>query len=67
LHIQLLTENVRYEYILLMRLRLQGKEGVVVVMTQQAILITHYPDHVQPGQATNTVEQLGDYLVGVGY
>ena len=45
----------------------QGKSGVVVVKTQQAILITHYPETVQPGQATNTVEQLGDYLIGVGY
>lgn len=35
--------------------------------TQQAILVTHYPESVQPGTATNTVEQLGDYLIGVGY
>ncbi|CAF9919582.1 MAG: profilin, required for normal timing of actin polymerization in response to thermal stress [Alectoria fallacina] len=46
---------------------LQGKEGIVIVKTQQAILVAHYPETVQPGQATNTVEQLGDYLIGVGY
>jgi len=45
----------------------QGKEGVVIVKTQQAVLVTHYPETVQPGQATNTVEQLGDYLNGLGY
>jgi hypothetical protein len=46
---------------------LQGKEGVLIVKTTQAILVAHYPEHVQPGQATNVVEQLGDYLVSVGY
>ncbi|KAF2841112.1 Profilin/allergen [Patellaria atrata CBS 101060] len=46
---------------------LQGKEGIVIVKTTQAILVTHYPEHVQPGSAANTVEQLGDYLISVGY
>jgi len=45
----------------------KGREGIVIVKTQQAILVTHYPETVQPGQATTTVEQLGDYLIGVGY
>ncbi|KAI4156091.1 MAG: hypothetical protein LQ341_000066 [Variospora aurantia] len=45
----------------------KGKEGVVIVKTQQAILVAHYPESVQPGAAANTVEQLGDYLIGVGY
>lgn len=45
----------------------QGREGVVIVKTTKAILVTHYPETVQPGAAANTVEQLGDYLVGVGY
>ncbi|KAL9001067.1 MAG: hypothetical protein Q9188_005545 [Gyalolechia gomerana] len=45
----------------------KGKEGVVIVKTQQAILVAHYPESVQPGAATNTVEQLGDYLLSVGY
>ncbi|KAL1618365.1 profilin, required for normal timing of actin polymerization in response to thermal stress [Diplodia seriata] len=45
----------------------QGKEGLVIVKTTQAILVTHYPETVQPGAAANTVEQLADYLIGVGY
>lgn len=46
---------------------LQGREGVVIVKTAKAILVTHYPETVQPGVAANTVEQLGDYLISVGY
>lgn len=46
---------------------IQGKEGVVIVKTTQAILVTHYSETTQPGAAANTVEQLGDYLIGVGY
>jgi profilin len=49
------------------RCNMQGKEGVVIVKTKQAILITHYPETVQPGVAAATVEKLGDYLTGVGY
>lgn len=45
----------------------QGREGLVIVKTTQAILVTHYPETVQPGSAANTVEQLGDYLISVGY
>ena len=45
----------------------QGKEGVVIVKTTLAILVAHHPDNVQSGAAANTVEQLGDYLIGVGY
>ncbi|PIA98349.1 Profilin, partial [Cercospora beticola] len=45
----------------------KGREGVVLVKTTQAILVTHYPETVQPGSAANTVEQLGDYLIKVGY
>ncbi|TKA46008.1 hypothetical protein B0A55_12354 [Friedmanniomyces simplex] len=45
----------------------KGREGVVIVKTTQAILVTHYPESVQPGVAANTVEQLGDYLIKVGY
>lgn len=48
-------------------LELQGREGVVLVKTTQAILVTHYPESVQPGAAANTVEQLADYLIKVGY
>jgi len=45
----------------------KGREGVVLVKTTQAILVTHYPETVQPGAAANTVEQLADYLIKVGY
>jgi profilin len=45
----------------------QGKEGIVCVKTAQAIIVAHYPDTVQPSEATVAVEKLGDYLVGVGY
>ncbi|KAK7554766.1 profilin-domain-containing protein [Phyllosticta citricarpa] len=45
----------------------KGKEGLVIVKTTQAILVTHYPESVQPGAAANTVEQLADYLISVGY
>jgi len=45
----------------------KGKEGVIIVKTKQALLITHYPETVQPGVAANTVEKLGMYLSSVGY
>ncbi|KAF2766460.1 profilin [Teratosphaeria nubilosa] len=45
----------------------KGREGVVIVKTTQALLVAHYPETVQPGAAANTVEQLADYLIGVGY
>ena len=45
----------------------KGKEGIIIVKTLQAILVAHYPESVQPGNASTTVEQLGDYLIGVGY
>ena len=46
---------------------MQGKEGVMIVKTKQALLIAHYPETVQPGEAATTVEKLGDYLIGLGY
>jgi len=45
----------------------KGREGVVIVKTTQALLVTHYPESVQPGVAANTTEQLGDYLIKMGY
>jgi profilin len=45
----------------------KGKEGIVVVKTKQAILVAHYPETVQPGEAATVVERLADYLIGVGY
>ncbi|KAI1852442.1 hypothetical protein JX265_011075 [Neoarthrinium moseri] len=44
-----------------------GRTGVVVVKTKQAILVGHYGENVQAGNATQTVEALADYLIKVGY
>ncbi|KAK2812317.1 hypothetical protein FQN49_008377 [Arthroderma sp. PD_2] len=44
-----------------------GKTGIIIVKTKMALLLAHYPETIQPGAATNTVETLADYLVGVGY
>jgi len=43
------------------------KHGIVCVKSNQAVLIAHYPEGVQAGQANTTVEKLADYLIGVGY
>ncbi len=45
----------------------QGKEGLVVAKTKQAVLIAHHPETVQTNGCVNTVETLADYLIGVGY
>ena len=45
----------------------QGKTGLIIVKTTQALLITHYPDGVTDQQAATAVERLGDYLISVGY
>jgi len=45
----------------------QGKTGVVVTKTKQALIIAHHPDTTTTQACTTTVENLGDYLVGVGY
>jgi len=45
----------------------KGAEGLVIVRTKQAILLAHYPEGIQPGEATKIVEQLADYLISVGY
>ncbi|ORY63206.1 profilin [Pseudomassariella vexata] len=44
-----------------------GKTGIVVVKTKQAVLVAHYGENVQPGNAVQTVEALADYLIKVGY
>ncbi|RYP81255.1 hypothetical protein DL769_002085 [Monosporascus sp. CRB-8-3] len=45
----------------------QGRTGIVVVKTKQAILVGHYGENVQAGNAAQTVEALADYLIKVGY
>lgn len=45
----------------------QGREGVVIVKTKQAILIAHYGEAMIAGNSTTTVESLADYLIKLGY
>ncbi|CAD0013784.1 unnamed protein product [Aureobasidium pullulans] len=45
----------------------QGREGVVIVKTKQAILIAHYGESMIAGNSATTVEQLADYLIKSGY
>ncbi len=48
-------------------LHLQGKSGIAVVKTKQAILVGHYPENVQAGNATTVIEALADYMISTGY
>jgi len=43
------------------------KSGVHVCLTKQAIIVGRYSDPVTGGEAAKVVENLGDYLTGVGY
>ncbi|KAJ5861003.1 uncharacterized protein N7529_008313 [Penicillium soppii] len=45
----------------------KGKEGVCVVKSSQSIVIAHYPETVQPGEAASIVRQLAEYLTSIGY
>ncbi|KAI1093633.1 Profilin/allergen [Rostrohypoxylon terebratum] len=45
----------------------QGRTGVVVVKTKQAVIFGHYGEAQQVGNATQTVEALADYLIKAGY
>ncbi|OIW32408.1 Profilin/allergen [Coniochaeta ligniaria NRRL 30616] len=45
----------------------QGRNGLCVAKTKQAILVGHHGETHQAGNATQTVEALADYLIGVGY
>lgn len=45
----------------------QGKEGLVAAKTVQALIIAHHPETVLTNACSATVEQLADYLKGVGY
>ncbi|TFK96725.1 profilin [Pterulicium gracile] len=42
-------------------------DGVILVKTTQAILVTEYQAPIQAGESVPTVEGLADYLIGVGY
>ncbi|KAI0746700.1 profilin [Daedaleopsis nitida] len=45
----------------------KGSDGCVLVKTKQAVLVAEYGQPVQAGEATPVVENLADYLIGVGY
>ncbi|KAI5481816.1 hypothetical protein MNV49_000093 [Pseudohyphozyma bogoriensis] len=45
----------------------KGEAGIVTVKTKQAVLVAEYPAGVTPGDATKIVEDLADYLIGVGF
>jgi profilin len=46
---------------------LQGREGVAIAKTTQAIIIAHHGEASVAGNATTTVAALADYLVKAGY
>ncbi|KAK2613522.1 hypothetical protein N8I77_000431 [Diaporthe amygdali] len=45
----------------------QGRTGIAVSTSKQAILVAHHGEAQQAGNTTQTVEALKDYLVGQGY
>ncbi|QDS75778.1 hypothetical protein FKW77_008813 [Venturia effusa] len=45
----------------------QGKNGMIVAKTTQALLLAHHNENVTTQNCVGTVEALQDYLVGVGY
>jgi len=45
----------------------QGKNGMIIVKTVQALLLAHHPDTVVTSNCANTVEKLAEYLRSVGY
>jgi profilin len=42
-------------------------DGAILVKTKQAVLVAEYMGPIQAGEATPVVENLADYLIGVGY
>ncbi|ORY14766.1 profilin [Clohesyomyces aquaticus] len=45
----------------------KGKEGLIAMKTTQAILIAHHNAETQTTNANNSVAELADYLIKVGY
>ncbi|KAF5506003.1 Profilin [Colletotrichum siamense] len=45
----------------------QGRDGIAVAKTNQAILVGHHNENQQGGNANQAVQKLADYLVGVNY
>lgn len=46
---------------------MQGREGVAIAKSKQAILIGHHGEAGVAGNTTQVVESLKDYLSGQGY
>ncbi|PHH92525.1 hypothetical protein CDD83_7022 [Cordyceps sp. RAO-2017] len=44
-----------------------GRIGVAIAKTKQAIVVGHHGEAQNAGNATSTVENLADYLIGQGY
>ncbi|ORY45840.1 profilin [Leucosporidium creatinivorum] len=42
-------------------------DGIICVKTTQAVLVAEYVTPTTPGEATKIVEELGDYLLSVGF
>lgn len=45
----------------------QGRTGIIAVKTKQAVLVGHYGEGIQAGNAAQTIEALADYLIKAGY
>ena len=45
----------------------QGRTGIMAVKTKQAVLVGHYGEGIQAGNAAQTVEALADDLIKAGY
>ncbi|GAA6044047.1 hypothetical protein JCM8097_001391 [Rhodosporidiobolus ruineniae] len=45
----------------------KAADGIILVKTKQAVLVAEYAHPTMPGEATKIVEDLADYLIGVGY
>lgn len=46
---------------------MQGREGIAIAKSKQAILVGHHGEQGVAGNTTQAVESLKDYLVGQGY
>jgi profilin len=52
---------------MLTSLLVQGRLGVAVAKTKQAIVVGHHGEEQVAGNASSTVESLADYLIGQGF
>ncbi|KAM0325459.1 hypothetical protein ACHAQA_007446 [Verticillium albo-atrum] len=45
----------------------KGREGIAIAKTSQAILIGHHGEAAIAGNASQAVQKLADYLIGLSY